>query len=174
MNDAVGIEALVFFLAVVVGVPAAAQRFETGSTAVVVDVVVRDRGGRFVTGLTPADFTVAEDGVPQRIMSLQLVGSPPPASTADRPSAPETAPGSSPAPTAPEQPRFTALVFDRLEAKNAAMTRAGAAAAIANAGRTDVIGVFLIDHGLRMMQPFTTDKARLKRVWRGPSIGPAR
>jgi VWFA-related protein len=152
---------LVFFLAVVAGVPAAAQRFETGLTAVVVDVVVRDRGGRFVSGLTPADFTIAEDGVPQRIMSLQLVGSPPPASTADRLPGPETSPGSPPAPTAPEQPRFTALVFDRVEAKNADMTRAGAAAAIANAGRTDVIGVFLIDHGLRMMQPFTTDKARL-------------
>jgi VWFA-related protein len=149
----------VLALAAMAGLPAAAQRFETGATAVVVDVVVRDKGGRFVTGLTPADFTVAEDGVPQRITSLQLVGTPPPEGAAP------TAAGASPAPpvegTAPEQPRFTALVFDRLEAKNADISRAGGAAAIANAGRTDVIGVFSIDHGLRMVQPFTTDKARL-------------
>jgi VWFA-related protein len=151
---------LVFVLAAIVGVPTAAQRFETGATAVVVDVVVRDRGGRFVTGLTPADFTVAEDGVPQRITSLQLVGTPP--SEGPPPGGPEVPP---PPPsleaTAPEQPRFTALVFDRLEAKNADISRAGGAAAIANAGRTDVIGVFSIDHGLRMVEPFTTDKARL-------------
>jgi VWFA-related protein len=149
---------VVMAVAAIAGVPAAAQRFETGATAVVVDVVVRDKGGRFVSGLVPSDFAVAEDGVPQRITSLQLVGAPTPEGTAP------TAPGSSPASPegpAPEQPRFTALVFDRLEAKNADISRAGAAAAIANVSRTDVAGVFLVDHGLQMLEPFTTDKTRL-------------
>jgi hypothetical protein len=35
----------VLVIATIVGVPAAAQRCETGATAVVVDVVVRDKGG---------------------------------------------------------------------------------------------------------------------------------
>lgn len=150
---------VILVVAAIVGVPAAGQRFETGATAVVVDVVVRDKGGRFITGLTPADFTVAEDGVAQRITSLQMVGAPPPEGTA--PTAPGSSPTQPPEATAPEQPRFTALVFDRLEAKNADISRAGGEAAIANVGRTDVLGVFLIDHGLRLVQPFTTDKVRL-------------
>src|SRR5689334_21400181 len=150
---------LVFVLAAIVGVPAAAQRFETGATAVVVDVVVRDKGGRFVTGLTPADFTIAEDGVPQRITSLQLVGTPPPDGAS--PTDVATSPTATPAATAPEQPRFTALVFDRLEGESMGIARAGAAAAIANAGRSDVLAVFLVDGGLRMLQGFTSDKPRL-------------
>jgi VWFA-related protein len=146
-------------IALGVGVPTAAQRFETGATAVVVDVVVRDKSGRFVTGLTPADFVVAEDGVPQRITSLQLIGTP------SAEGAATAAPGAPPAPppdsTAPEQPRFTALVFDRLESESINIAKAGADAAIAGAGRTDVVGVFLIDNTLRMLQAFTSDRARL-------------
>jgi VWFA-related protein len=38
-----------------------------GVTAVKVTATVKDGAGRFVRGLTPADFTVSEAGVPQRI-----------------------------------------------------------------------------------------------------------
>jgi VWFA-related protein len=157
---------VVLVIAAIVGAPAAAQRFETGATAVVVDVVVRDKGGRFVTGLTPADFTVAEDGVTQRITSLRLVGTPPPEgaspqTTGSAPEASTASPGASSTATAPEQPRFTAMVFGRVASTNASIARAGGAAAIENTGRSDVIGVFLVDHGLRIVQPFTTDKAAL-------------
>ncbi len=41
--------------------------FRAGSTTVSVDVVVRDRSGNIVRGLTAADFTVLEDGRPQKI-----------------------------------------------------------------------------------------------------------
>jgi VWFA-related protein len=150
---------LVLVIAAIVGVPTAAQRFETGATAVVVDVVVRDKSGRFVTALTPDDFTIAEDGVPQRITSLQLVGTPAPEGST--PSAPASSTAAAPEATAPEQPRFTALVFDRLEGESVNIARAGAAAAVANAGRSDVLAVFVIDGGLRMLQGFTTDKPRL-------------
>jgi VWFA-related protein len=151
---------MVFVLAIAAAVPVIAQRFETGATAVVVDVVVRDKAGRFVTGLTPGDFTIAEDGVAQRITSLQLVGTPPPEGPA--PTAPGSPAGTSPGSTStPEQPRFTALVFGRVASTNASIARAGGAAAIANAGRSDVMGVFLVDHGLRIVQPFTADKAAL-------------
>jgi VWFA-related protein len=153
---------VVIAIAAIAGVPAAAQRFETGATAVVVDVVVRDKAGRFVTGLTPADLTVTEDGVAQRITSLQLVGTPGegrstgPAEAV--PSAPAAARGGV---TSPEQPRFTALVFGRVEGANARIARVGGEAAIVNAGRADVVGIFLVDHGLRIIQPFTADKAAL-------------
>jgi len=41
--------------------------FRTGTTTVSVDVVVRDQTGAVVRGLTAADFTVLEDGKPQKI-----------------------------------------------------------------------------------------------------------
>src|SRR5688572_21590751 len=43
------------------------------TTAVLVDVVVRDRQGRPVTDLTAADFELREDGVPQRVGSFTRV-----------------------------------------------------------------------------------------------------
>lgn len=47
--------------------------FRASTVTVEVDVIVRDRNGRFVPGLTPADFEVTEDGAPQRVHSIYLV-----------------------------------------------------------------------------------------------------
>lgn len=47
--------------------------FRAATTTVEVDVIVRDRNGRFVTGLTPTDFEVTEEGTPQRVHSMYLV-----------------------------------------------------------------------------------------------------
>lgn len=47
--------------------------FRTGVTLIRTDVIVRDAGGVFVADLTPADFRVEEDGVPQEVASLVLV-----------------------------------------------------------------------------------------------------
>ena len=48
-------------------------RFRTGTTLVAVDTIVRDGHDRFVTGLTPDDFEVLEDGKPQTIESFYVV-----------------------------------------------------------------------------------------------------
>ena len=54
--------------------PARSQStFESYSTAVLVDVVVRDGKGRPVTDLTAADFELREDGTPQSIGSFTRV-----------------------------------------------------------------------------------------------------
>jgi VWFA-related protein len=55
------------------------SRFRTGIDAVTVDVVVADRSGQPVPGLTRADFTVLEDGRPQTIAEFQAVELPAPA-----------------------------------------------------------------------------------------------
>ena len=47
--------------------------FRTGVTLIRTDVIVRDAAGVFVPDLTPADFRVQEDGVPQQVASLVLV-----------------------------------------------------------------------------------------------------
>ncbi len=47
--------------------------FRAGVTLVRTDVIVRDENGRFVPDLTPDDFRIEEDGVPQEVASLVLV-----------------------------------------------------------------------------------------------------
>ncbi len=49
------------------------QSFTAATTAILVDVVVRDRKGRPVTDLTGADFEVAEDGVLQKVDTFARV-----------------------------------------------------------------------------------------------------
>src|SRR5688572_6061980 len=49
------------------------QPIASAATAVLVDVVVRDRRGRPVTDLAVEDFTIAEDGVPQKVDSFTRV-----------------------------------------------------------------------------------------------------
>ncbi|HVZ22431.1 MAG TPA: hypothetical protein VG871_15265, partial [Vicinamibacterales bacterium] len=44
--------------------------FRTATNLVLVDVVVRDRKGAIVTGLTKDDFQLTEDGRPQQILTF--------------------------------------------------------------------------------------------------------
>ena len=56
--------------------PSAVQQptFASGTQVVQVDARVFAKDGHFVADLTPADFEIKEDGVPQRIVGLTLVG----------------------------------------------------------------------------------------------------
>ena len=65
------------------------QRFRSGINLVTVDVVVLDRKGEPILGLTRADFTVLEDGKAQEIREFQSV------------ELPASAPASAPSQTAP-------------------------------------------------------------------------
>jgi len=73
------------------------QTFRSGADTVEVDARVF-KDGRFVTDLGPDDFELTEDGVPQKIRSVVLIG------TAFAAPAPSSAPGASAAPTAPAAP----------------------------------------------------------------------
>jgi hypothetical protein len=77
--------------------PPAAQTFRSGTQIVEVDARVFGKDGRFVPDLGPADFEIAEDGVPQKIQSVILVRG-----TDAAPSAPSSP--SAPAPLAPLAP----------------------------------------------------------------------
>src|SRR3954463_2332208 len=54
--------------------PSQRPKFGTSTAAVLVDVVVRDKKGKPVAGLTAEDFAVFEDGVPQKIISCDAAG----------------------------------------------------------------------------------------------------
>src|SRR5215471_16623007 len=65
------------------------------SSTELVHVVVRDKGGNVVRGLTQADFSITEDNRPQTITTFDF-------EELDRPDA--TAPASTPGPVLPQRP----------------------------------------------------------------------
>jgi VWFA-related protein len=140
----------------------APQRFATGTTAIVVDVVVRDRKGAPITDLTPADFELLEDGVKQEVSSVELVSVDDRGQTIVRPAgtpAAETRANPSVVPG----PTVVALVFHRLSPEGRALAHRAALAYLENGPRpTDFAGVFMIDQGLSTVQTYTTDQKRLK------------
>src|SRR3954467_15768654 len=85
-----------------------------GVTAVLVDVVVRDKRGQPVRDLRQTDFEVLEDGVPQPIGSFSpIFAGAPPASGAVNADAAASSLAAAASPV-PPGPAVTALVFDRL------------------------------------------------------------
>jgi VWFA-related protein len=46
--------------------------FQAETRQILVDVVVRDHGGRFIAGLKPDAFTILEDGKPQKIVAMTM------------------------------------------------------------------------------------------------------
>ena len=155
--------------------PASADRqsYTSTTTAILVDVVVRDRNGKPITDLTAADFQVAEDGVVHKVDSFTrvsrgggigvdvawkspgtTVASPPP-SVAAEPSAEEPAPAEA----------TTALVFDHLSAESLRLAQKATLDYVPMNGESSVkIGVFATDPGVRVMQRYTTDRTLVRRA----------
>jgi VWFA-related protein len=139
------------------------QRFGAATTAIMVDVVVRDKRGNPVTDLTAADFELLEDNVRQEIGTVTLVAP----STLPAGGTPSTAaaPGSRLASgNTVETPTFVALVFDRLAPEGRALAHKGALTYLETARDTDFAGVFLVDSALGMIQTYTTDRAAVRKA----------
>src|SRR5688500_15850411 len=65
--------AIVFLLAVLAGAAVVAQQrpvFRSSREIVSVDVIVRDRNGNIVRGLTQSDFEIREDGQAQDLLTF--------------------------------------------------------------------------------------------------------
>jgi VWFA-related protein len=157
--------------------PAEIPTFGVGTAAVTLDVVVRDKKGNAVHGLTASDFEIYEDGVRQQVASFQVFGRPrPDAEPAPAPRPSGTAPSAAEAPAAPQataaqpaaaesesRPQVIAFVFDRLS-PDARHTAHKAALTYLTRGHVqgDLVGVFALDLALRTVQPFTTDAALIR------------
>jgi VWFA-related protein len=152
--------------------PDAPPTIPVTAAEVAVDFVVRDKKGRIVRDLRPAEMEVYEDGVRQEVVLFQILttatpaGAPGPEAAGPSPSPSGPSPGTPPAATAASAPSpeidreaFLALVFDRLSpvarrnAYDAALTWVKRPAV---QGRQ--VGVFRIDQGLEQLQPFTDDR----------------
>ena len=119
-------------LAPAIVVPVRAERVE-------VDLVVRDKRGVLVRDLRANEVEVFEDGVRQEVESLAF---------AER----------APAGPATESPVFLALVFDRLGPAARRFARQAALAYLSGERVPGTeLGVFAIDRGLSVLEPFTDD-----------------
>jgi VWFA-related protein len=134
----------------------------TAVTAIVVDVVVRDRDGKPVTDLKASDFELYEQKVLQDVGSFTPVNRPDPADrTAPTPTT-APAPGAPPAVTV--APEVVALLFDRLTPDAKSLAHKAALGYIGNgATAKNVVGVFGIDLSLIFYQPFTRDGELLRK-----------
>jgi VWFA-related protein len=150
------------------------EKVAVRTVEVLLDVVVKDKRGRAVTDLSPADFEVLEDGAKQPVESFRLI---------TRNSAGESGKGASPLPNpapapanaTPAKPVSTqnpdvgvsvvALVFDRLS-QDARKRAHDAAMSYVSGGSSlnSFVGVFAIDLSVKTVQNYTTDIGLVKKA----------
>ncbi len=139
-----------------------------GVTAVLVDVVVRDKRGQPVRDLTQADFQITEDGVSQPLGSFSTVfeGTAP---------APEASPAGVATPAAPSaaaggdsQDRslaVTAIVFDRLSPEGRRLAVQAAQGYLGNKDEAPgYIGIFGVDLAMTPYAAFTRNARVLREA----------
>ena len=121
------------------------------SNLVNIDVIVKDKKGKYISDLKAEDFTISENGVAQKIeffdAPLSNTG------TTAGPSEPAAAPRN-----------YVSLVLDSqtTDVTNVKQVREGAIRYVREQITDgDIVGVFSVTNGLQMLQPFTQDKAKL-------------
>jgi VWFA-related protein len=146
------------------------QSYLSRATAVLVDVVVRDKQGRPVLDLKADDFEIAEDSVPQEIGSFTLVSRGTGLGIGvrvkkDDPTTVVTPTGTSAAAgeEAPETPAVVAMVFDALSPEGLRLCQRAALANIKMVGETKArMAVFSTEPFIRVIQRYTTDPGLLR------------
>jgi VWFA-related protein len=146
------------------------------SNLVSLDVIVKDKKGKAVTDLKPEDFTISENGVPQRIQFFdstltggKKAGQPTNATdrlgeSAGRESQRGVAPESKPRNTYGLPRNIISLVMDgqSTDLSNLKHVRDGIVKYIRERiTDSDSVAVFSISGDLQLWQPFTQDKAKL-------------
>jgi VWFA-related protein len=133
------------------------------SNLVNIDVMVKDKKGKYVSDLKAEDFTIFENGVPQKIefFDAPLVG------VTNRTSTPSTA--NSGATTQPAEPagaprNYVTLVVDSqtTDITNLKQVREGTIKYVREQITDgDVVALMSVTNGLQLLQPFTHDKEKL-------------
>jgi len=148
------------------------QSYTSATTAILVDVVVRDKKGRPVADLSEADFEVAEDGVPQKIdtfarmshgggIGVGIAWRSPSTTVAVTPTTPQPAAAS----TAVTDEATTALVFDHLSSDSLRLAQKATLDYVPMHGESTArVGVFATEPGIRVLQRYTTDWALVRQA----------
>ncbi|HSK65189.1 MAG TPA: VWA domain-containing protein, partial [Pyrinomonadaceae bacterium] len=128
------------------------------SNLVNIDVIVKDKKGKYIADLKAEDFTIVENGVAQKIEFFD-------APLARTETTSPTTPGAQPtAPTPTAARNFVALVLDSqtTDITNLKQVREGMMKYVREKiTDEDVVALLSVTNGLQMLQPFTQDKAKL-------------
>jgi VWFA-related protein len=143
--------------------------FRAGASAVVLDVVIRDKRGQPVRDIQSGELTVLEDGVAREIRSFRLVertatpsGAAPPQTVGDN------------VPDVLQYPALVTLVFDHLTQSSRTLARRAALQFVARQMPANQwVAVYSLEQRLRLAQPFTRDPNALKRAVERATAGVA-
>ena len=158
--------------------PRTGEPYTAATTAILVDVVVRDKRGRPVTDLTKEDFEIYENDVPQTVGSFSVVSRASGIGIQVRRRAPGTTtvassvdPAESAAPPeADEKPPTTAMVFDSLTPEALSLAQTAALAELPMNGKSPGrLGVFSTEPGLAAAAALYRGP-RARAVGRPPSV----
>ena len=156
-----------------------AVRFRGSVDVVRVDVVVRDRQGKIVRGLTEADFQIVEDGKPQSVTTFdfeEILTAPsaaaaldPAPAVLDRPTAAAGAPIAGTKRDIVDLPgrRLIVLFFDLSSMQPEDLDRAAASARKYiddEMSAADLLAIASLSQALAVDQDFTSDKDALHKV----------
>ena len=151
----------------------------TTVSAILVDVVVRDRKGDPVKDLTQGDFEIYEDGVKQDVGSMTPIFLPEPAAPANAAAPAAAAPAVAAKPATPpadtsaaaqeeavaKAPQMIALVFDRLTSDSRTLAYHAATKYLGDQTvSTNYLAVYGIDIKLIPLQNFTRDAGLIKKA----------
>lgn len=158
-----------FLIAILFGPVAMAQQtgqqtddevIRVKSNLVNIDVIVKDKKGKYIPDLKAEDFTIIENGVAQKIEFFDA-----PLSRTTEITTSTTAGGETSTPTPPALGRnFVALVLDSqtTDITNLRQVREGMLKYIREQiTDDDVVALLSVTNGLQMLHPFTQDKAKL-------------
>src|SRR5215213_5112417 len=145
-----------FLLTVLLASVALAQQddvVKVKSNLVNIDVIVKDKKGKYISDLKAEDFTITENGQPQKVEFFDA----PLARKSGEPGADSPAPA-----TAPRNYVSLVLDYQTTDITNLKQVRDGAIKYVREqVTDTDVVAVLSVTNGLRMLQMFTQDKAKL-------------
>jgi VWFA-related protein len=132
---------------------------KTGTQEVMLDVVVRDKHGHLVNDLKPGDLKILDNGVERKVQSFRLLlngeMTASPGTAAERPKAFDPL----------QQIRLVTLVFNRLDLNARRLAHAAATDLLKNEFPQNVyMSVFALGDNLQALQPFTNDRAMLRKA----------
>ena len=131
------------------------------SNLVNIDVMIKDKKGKYIADLKAEDFTILENGVPQKIEFFDA-----PLMRNETKTARASVTAEATTTTLPSSaPRnYVALVIDSqsTDISNLKQVREGTLKYIREQiTENDIVALLSVTNGLRMLQPFTQDKAKL-------------
>jgi VWFA-related protein len=130
------------------------------SNLVNIDVIVKDKKGKYISDLKAEDFVVTENGQPQKVEFFDA-----PLTRTETRKTGEAAAGvepSAPPTTAPRNYVSLVLDFQSTDVTNLKQVQDGAIKYVREqVTDADAVAVLTVSHSLQMIQPFTQDKALL-------------